>query len=80
MFRSRARSTTKSIIALLGGHIEPGRRLIRDQELRATGKGDGDHDPLAHAAGQFERIGMIPLFRVGNPHLLQRIRPPPSSG
>ncbi len=42
-------------------HIEPGGRLVRDQQRRRAGERHGDHHALAHAAGQLERIG----FRRG---------------
>ena len=48
---------------LLRGDVEAGGRLVRDQELRIAGERQRDHDALAHAAGQLERIGMIALAR-----------------
>ncbi len=38
-------------------HVERGRRLVRDQDLRLAGQRDRDHDPLAHSAGKLVRIG-----------------------
>jgi hypothetical protein len=40
----------------LDGHVERRGRLVRDQQLRVTGQGHGDHDPLLHAAGELVRI------------------------
>ena len=37
--------------------VEGGGRLVGDDEARPAGEGDGDEDALAHAAGQFVRIG-----------------------
>jgi hypothetical protein len=39
----------------LNRNIESGGRLIGDQKFRLTGNGDGDHDPLAHAAAELFR-------------------------
>ena len=57
----------------LRGDVEAGGRLIRDQKLRIAGERQRDHDALAHAAGEFERIGMIALARTGDLDLLQRL-------
>src|SRR3954447_5933165 len=40
----------------LDDHVERGRRLVRDEQLRAQHKGEGDHDPLPHAAGELVRV------------------------
>ncbi len=40
----------------LNGHIECGRRLVGDQQLRPGCKRHGDHHALAHAAGKAMRI------------------------
>ncbi|MNI09260.1 hypothetical protein D3C73_623240 [compost metagenome] len=34
----------------LDGHIQRGSRLIGNQQLRVAGNGNGNHDPLKHAA------------------------------
>ena len=58
---------------LLRGDVEAGGRLIRDQKLRIAGERQCDHDALAHAAGEFERIGVIALAGAGDLDLLQRL-------
>ena len=57
-------------------HIESRRRLIRDEKLRLTGQGDGDHDPLAHPPGKL--MGILPkaLLRLIDPHELQQLSRP----
>ncbi len=40
----------------LDRHVERRRRLVGDQELRTAGKRHGDHDALAHAAGEAVRV------------------------
>src|SRR6266567_7540437 len=50
----------------LDGDVERGGRLIRDQELRAAGERNGDHDALAHAAGQLVRILACAPARLGD--------------
>ena len=58
---------------LLRGDVEAGGRLVRDQEPRIAGQRQRDHDALAHAAGQLERIGVVALARAGDLDLLQRL-------
>ena len=58
---------------LLRGDVEAGGRLVRDQKLRIAGQRQRDHHALAHAAGQFERIGVIALARARDLDLLQRL-------
>ena len=58
---------------LLGRHIEPGRRLVRDQQSRLAGQGDGDHDTLTHTAGQFERVRPVALLGIVDAHLLENL-------
>ena len=50
----------------LGGRVEPGRRLVGDEQRRVAGKRDGDHHALAHAAGELARIGPGARLRLGN--------------
>ena len=40
----------------LDRHVERGRRLVGDQQLRLAGQRHGDHHALAHAAGELVRI------------------------
>ena len=58
---------------LLGRDVEAGGRLVGDQELRLAGERERDHDALAHAARQLERIGVVALLRIGDAHPAQRI-------
>ena len=57
---------------LLGRDVEAGGRLVGDQKPRTAGQRQRDHDPLAHAARQLERIGMIALARPRDLDLLER--------
>ena len=41
----------------LDGHVERGRRLVGDQQLRVVGQRHRDHRALAHAAGELVRVG-----------------------
>jgi len=46
----------------LGRHVERRSRFVGDQESRTGRDRDGDHDALAHAAGEFVREGTIALL------------------
>ena len=50
----------------LGLHrdVETGGGLVGQQQLGAAGQGDGDHDPLAHAARQL--VGVVPHAALGS--------------
>ena len=37
-------------------HVQRRGRLVHDQQLGVEGHGDGDHQPLAHAAGELVRV------------------------
>ena len=52
--------------ARLDGRVEPGRRLVEHQELGIGGEGDGDDDPLLHAARQLVRIALCDAFGIGD--------------
>ena len=56
----------------LNGHVERGRRLVRDQNLRVACDRHGDHHPLVHAAGKLMRIGPHALLGRRDAHLLQQ--------
>jgi hypothetical protein len=56
---------------LLGRHVEPGGGLVGDQELRPARERKRDDDALAHAAREFERIGVVALARPRDPNLLE---------
>src|SRR3546814_2685606 len=48
------------------GHVERRCRLVGDQQCRVAGQGDGDHGPLAHAAGELVRIGVKAAAGIGD--------------
>ena len=52
--------------ARLDRRVEPGRRLVEDQQLRVRGERDGDDDALLHPARQLVRIALGDLLRVGD--------------
>jgi hypothetical protein len=55
----------------LDGDVQGRGRFVGDEQFGSAGQGDGDHDALAHAAGEFERIGQIASIRIGNAHLFE---------
>ena len=57
----------------LDGHVERGRRLVGDQDLRAAGERHGDHDPLAHAARQLVRVLVDPFGGVRDARDLEQL-------
>ena len=50
----------------LDRHVERGRRLVGDDQLRVAGDRDRDHDPLAHPARQLVRVLLEPAHRIGD--------------
>ena len=62
MPRSRVSSTIEVHHRLLRGDVETGGRLVGDQQLRLAGERERDHDALAHAARELERIGVVALL------------------
>ena len=48
----------------LHGHVEGGRRLIRDQKLRAADHRHGNHNPLPETSRELMRITPHPALRV----------------
>lgn len=58
----------------LDGHIERGRRLVRDQQGRLGGQGHGEGHPLALAAGDLVRK------RAGDPVRLRQLNPVEGGG
>ncbi|MNZ76717.1 hypothetical protein D3C78_952340 [compost metagenome] len=56
----------------LNGHIERGRRLVGDQQLRPGRKRHGDHHALAHAAGKAMRIFIETRCGRGNTDLFEK--------
>ncbi|MGY4420021.1 hypothetical protein ACVWY2_002446 [Bradyrhizobium sp. JR6.1] len=55
---------------LLGGDVERGGRLVRDQELRFQHQRHRDHDALALSARQAVRVGREDALHIGQPHML----------
>ena len=53
-------------------HVEPGRRLVRDEQLRPAGESHGDADALAHASRELIGVGAEAALRVGDSHVLER--------
>ena len=54
-------------------HVERGGRLIGDDQLRFGANGQRDHDALAHATGEFVRIGIDALVRCGDADFSQQV-------
>ena len=52
----------------LRGHVERGRGLVRDQDLRIQRHGGRDHHALPLAAGQLMRVGSQNPRRIGDPN------------
>ena len=57
----------------LGGDVERGRRLVRDQKRRLVRHRHRDHDALALAAGELERIAVGQQRRVRQADLRQQL-------
>ena len=57
----------------LNGHIQRSRRLVRNQQPRVTGKPDGDHHPLPHAARKLVRVLLQAPLGVGYPDQPQKL-------
>ena len=67
----------------LDRHVERGRRLVRDQDVRVVQERHRDHRALAHAARVLVRVVAEPLVRASGcrprEHLDGRVAAPPSS-
>ena len=57
----------------LDRHVERGRRLVRDQELRLAGESHRDHRALAHAARELMRVVLGARFRARNADPVERL-------
>jgi hypothetical protein len=57
----------------LDGDIERGGRFVGNDEGWSAGKGEGDDDALAHAAGELVRVVHHALFRSRNAHEFQHL-------
>ena len=58
----------------LHGHVERGRRFVRDEQLGIAREGAGDHRALAHAAGQLVRILPQASRHIRHAHLIEQAR------
>ena len=57
----------------LDRHVERGRRLVGDQELRLAGERHRDHRALAHAAGELMRVVGHAVARRRDPDLVEQL-------
>ncbi len=57
----------------LDGRVEPGRRLVEDQQRRIGGQGHRDHDSLLPASGELVRVESHPPGRVGDLDLAEHV-------
>ena len=71
MPRSRVSSVTRSITVFCVVTSRPVVGSSAISKLRLAGERQRDDDALAHAAGQFERIGVIALARARDAHLVE---------
>ena len=58
----------------LDGHVQGGRRLVREQQLRVARECDGDDHTLLHAAGELMRVLHRPI--CGDADQLQHLLRP----
>ena len=58
----------------LDRHVEPGRRLVHDQERGPGDQRHRDHDPLLLPARKLVRVALEQRRRVGQLHLLHRLQ------
>ena len=57
----------------LRGHVERGRRLVGDHELRPAGERAGDQEALALAAAELVRVALERGLRIGDLHRAQEL-------
>ena len=57
----------------LNGHVQRGGGLVGNQQLGLTGQGHGNHDTLAHTAGQLVGILLEHHLGVGNLYIGQHL-------
>ena len=60
----------------LNGHVQCGRRLIRDQQVRPVGQRHRDHHPLPLPAGELMRIRFQAVLRIANANAIQQFDDP----
>ena len=58
----------------LDGHVERRRGLVGDQHVGVAADRHGDHRPLAHAAGELERVLVDALVGVRDAHAGEQVR------
>ena len=68
--RDRAQLLDERDDVALDCHVEAARRLVCEDEGGVAGKSEGDHHPLAHAAGQFVRV--LVQHALAKPHPADR--------
>ena len=59
--------------ARLDRGVEPGRRLVEDEQLRVRRERDRDDDALLHPARQLVRVALGDPLRVGDLDPLERL-------
>jgi hypothetical protein len=76
-----AKLTEQFEYLLLVPHVQGGGRLVGDEQPRAGHQRHGDHNPLAHAAGELARVGVQPPGGAGHAHPVEQFhRPSPGRG
>ena len=60
----------------LNGHVQSSGGLVGNQQLGVADEAHGDHDTLAHAAGELVRVLLHPLGHVVDAHQLQHLHGP----
>jgi len=64
----------------LDGDVERGRGLVGHEQLRVARHGDGDHDPLQHAARQLGRNLVEDALGLAQSHRAEQLCCPPAGG
>ena len=70
---SRCRSLHQLEDLRLHRHVERGRGLVGDEQLRVADQRHRDHRALAHAAGELVRVVVEPLVRVGDADAVEHL-------
>ncbi len=64
----------------LNGHVQRRGGLVGDEQFRIAGERNGNHHPLAHAAGKLVRIFVCPLSGIRNADQVEHVHGPGPSG
>ncbi len=64
----------------LGGHVQPGRRLVEHDQRRAAGEGHRQPDSLLLATGELMWVALQKLRRPGEQHLAHHLGHPIAAG